>query len=92
MEWKLGPCYDSFALARAAPVVRTVVSAMHKLEMDPLFDDADDGGSDANWINAHGLPMVTLGTGQHGVHTTSEWIGLDEFLTACRLIERIAVE
>lgn len=91
VDWKLGPCYDAFALPADAPVVRTASAAMRALGIEPVLE-VNDGGMDANWINARGLPMVTLGTGQHGAHTTREWIDADEHLAACRLAERIAVE
>ena len=91
MDWKLGPCYDAFSIPADAPVVQTASAAMRALGIKPVLE-VNDGGMDANWINARGLPMVTLGTGQHGAHTTGEWIDVDEHLAACRLVERIAVE
>lgn len=92
VDWMLGPCYDAFALSREAPVVRTVLAAMQKLNIRPVFDEHNNGGSDANWINAHGLPMVVLGSGMRAVHTVNEWINLDDFRTGCRLAELIVVE
>jgi len=47
---------------------------------------------DANWINPRGLPMVTLGSGQHGAHTVEEWVNLEEYLAACALIEKLSIE
>ena len=90
-EWKLGPCYESYAIPKDALVVRTTVSAMNKLGIKPDFV-VSDGGMDANWINPRGLPMVTLGSGQHGAHTVKEWINLEEYLAACALIEKLAIE
>ncbi|MDD4892185.1 MAG: M20/M25/M40 family metallo-hydrolase [Phycisphaerae bacterium] len=91
MDWKLGPCYDSFAIPDSAPVVQTAMAAMNKAGVTPETE-VNDGGMDANWINAKGLPMVTMGTGQHGAHNVSEYMNVDEFLTACRIIEALAVE
>jgi tripeptide aminopeptidase len=42
-----------------------------------------NGGLDANWLNAHGIPTVTLGCGQVNVHTTSEMLDLAAFRDAC---------
>ena len=33
-----------------------------------------NGGLDANWLTAHGIPTVTLGCGQNNIHTTAEWL------------------
>ena len=41
--------------------------------------------SDANWLNAHGIPTVTLGCGQMNIHTTSEMLDLAAFRDACRV-------
>ena len=39
-----------------------------------------NGGLDANWLVRHGVPTVTLGAGQRNVHTTEEFIELEDFL------------
>ena len=70
--------------------MRAAERAIRELGQDPVTL-ADNGGCDANWTNARGLPTVHLGTGQHGAHTTGEWIPVDEFLPACRLVEKIVV-
>jgi tripeptide aminopeptidase len=44
-----------------------------------------NGGLDANWLNAHGIPTVTLGCGQMNVHTTSERLDLAAYRDACRI-------
>ena len=44
-----------------------------------------NGGLDANWLTAHGLPTVTLGCGQAGIHTVNETLEIDSFLQACRI-------
>jgi tripeptide aminopeptidase len=90
-EWKLGPCYESYAIRQDDLVVKTTVSAMSKLGIQPNFM-VSDGGMDANWINPRGLPMVTLGSGQHGAHTVEEWVNLEEYLAACALIEKLSIE
>ena len=49
-----------------------------------------NGGLDANWLNAHGIPTVTLGCGQVNVHTTSEMLDLAAFRDACRIALMLA--
>ena len=57
--------------------------------MDPKTV-SNDGGMDANWIVAHGIPTVTFGEGQRDVHTSDEWIALEDFAAACRLVTQLA--
>ena len=49
-----------------------------------------NGGLDANWLNAHGIPTVTLGCGQMNVHMTSEMLDLAAYRDACRIALRLA--
>jgi len=44
-----------------------------------------NGGLDANWLSARGLPTVTLGSGQQNVHTVNETLNLDDYLNGCRI-------
>lgn len=90
MEWKLGPCYDSYALPPDAPVAKLAfaASATAGVKAEP---ELNNGGMDSNWMNSKGIPMVTIGTGQHGAHTIAEWINVDEFLTSCRMAEELAL-
>ena len=51
-----------------------------------------NGGLDANWLNAKGIPTVTLGAGQHNPHTIDEYVDLPEFFGGCRLAIALATE
>ena len=44
-----------------------------------------NGGLDANWLDKHGVPTVTIGAGQAEIHTIKEYVNLPEFATGCRL-------
>jgi tripeptide aminopeptidase len=39
---------------------------------------------------ARGLPTVTLGCGQAGIHTVEETLHIPSYLEACRIATRIA--
>jgi tripeptide aminopeptidase len=39
----------------------------------------------------HGIPTVTLGCGQHDIHTVNETLNVEEYLAACRVALRLAV-
>jgi len=84
VSFRPGPCYESFALADDAPVVQMAWSAVRNASLDPRLV-SNDGGMDANWLNAHGIPTVTFGAGARDVHTPDEWIDLNDFCAACRL-------
>ena len=36
-------------------------------------------------MTTHGLPTVTLGCGQAGIHTVKETLDVEQFLQACRI-------
>jgi tripeptide aminopeptidase len=78
------PSYPPFSLEESAPVVRRATKAMTVLGLKPnyLFSN---GGLDANWLDQHGVPTVTIGAGQAEIHTIKEYVNLPEFATGCRL-------
>ena len=49
-----------------------------------------NGGLDANWLDKHGVPTVTIGTGQYEIHTVKEYVDLPEFADGCRLAVALA--
>jgi tripeptide aminopeptidase len=81
--------YSPFRLPRSAPVVRHATAVIRSMGLvpDPV---CVDGGLDANWLNARGLPTVTFGAGQHAPHTVREWVDLREFADGCRLAAALA--
>jgi tripeptide aminopeptidase len=78
--FRLDPKHQCVQLAEAA------VSAVGRTPERAI----SNGGLDANWLNAHGIPTVTLGCGQMNVHTTSEMLDLDAFRDACKIALRLA--
>ena len=81
--------YKPFGIDRKDPVVKSAVAAVKTLGMKPkLF--AADGGLDANYTNARGLPTVTLGAGQHSPHTVDEYIVVDKYLGGCKVALAVA--
>ncbi|MCB8944819.1 MAG: M20/M25/M40 family metallo-hydrolase [Ardenticatenaceae bacterium] len=84
-----GPTYEAYSLPDDAPVVRQVQQAAALIGL-PIKLVSDDGGMDANWVVAHGIPCVTLNIGQRDIHTPHEWIDLHDFERACQLVIAIA--
>ena len=60
--------YPSFNLADDAPAVKHAKRAAESLGLKPttMFSN---GGLDANWLDKHGIPTVTIGAGQYEIHT-----------------------
>ena len=80
--------YDSFRMDAKSPPVRIAAAAAASLGLTPDLK-VTNGGLDANFFNAHGVPTVTLGAGQHNPHTIEEYVDLDEFVKGCELALRI---
>jgi len=81
--------YDSYCLSPSEPCVAAATQAVRSAGGEPELAIAN-GGLDANWMTARGLPTVSLGCGQRAVHTTGEELDLDEFAMACRIGLRLA--
>lgn len=84
-----GPTYEAFALDAETPVVQAVLAAARRCGLTGRCV-SNDGGMDANWIVAHGIPAVTIGAGQRHVHTAAEEIDLRQFNLGCRLAVELA--
>ncbi|MEZ4681762.1 MAG: M20/M25/M40 family metallo-hydrolase [Caldilineaceae bacterium] len=85
-----GPTYEAFALEEDEPVIQHMLAAARLCAIDATLV-SNDGGMDANWIVAHGIPAVTIGMGQRQVHTADEWIDLTDFDKACELAVALAI-
>lgn len=81
--------YNSFKLPKDTPCVQAAISAIESLGLAAETRTCN-GGLDANWMTAHGIPTVTLGCGQQGIHTVDEMLHIDSFLEACHIGLRIA--
>lgn len=81
--------YDAFRLADDEPCVLAAEAAVRAIGAEPLRA-VSNGGLDANWLTARGIPTVTLGCGQQHVHTTSERLDIAAFERACRIALRLA--
>jgi tripeptide aminopeptidase len=81
--------YDSFHLADDEPCVLAAEAAMRSEGVTP-FRSISNGGLDANWLSARGIPTVTLGCGQMNAHTISERLEVAAFRGACKIAYRLA--
>jgi len=74
--------YEAFLLPPDEPSVEVAEAAVRSCGGEPL-QAVSNGGLDANWLSARGIPTVTLGCGQVSPHTTSERLDLSQFRLAC---------
>ncbi|NGN43628.1 M20/M25/M40 family metallo-hydrolase [Mesorhizobium sp. CGMCC 1.15528] len=76
--------YPPFKLSESSPVVKRAVKALEMMgiKANCLFSN---GGLDANWLDKHGIPTVTIGAGQAEIHTIKEYVNLAEYEKGCRL-------
>lgn len=81
--------YPPFKVADDAPAVKHAKRAAESIGLKPitLFSN---GGLDANWLDKHGVPTVTIGAGQYEIHTIKEYVNLREFADGCRLAVALA--
>jgi tripeptide aminopeptidase len=78
------PSYPPFNLDQNSPAVKRATQAVVSLGLEPTYVFSN-GGLDANWLDKHGIPTVTIGAGQYEIHTVNEYVDVPEFLTCCRL-------
>ncbi|MEM7125619.1 MAG: M20/M25/M40 family metallo-hydrolase [Chloroflexota bacterium] len=81
--------YESFVLAEDEPSVLAAESAIRGIGLEPVRNVVN-GGLDANWLTARGIPSVTMGCGQRDPHTVNETLDLADFEGACRIGLRLA--
>jgi tripeptide aminopeptidase len=81
--------YESFRLALDEPCVLVAAEAVRAEGHEPELA-ISNGGLDANWLTARGIPTVTLGCGQRNIHTAEEELDLADFHLARRIALRLA--
>lgn len=81
--------YPPFNLAENSPAVARAKKAVESLGLNPTTVFSN-GGLDANWLDKHGVPTVTIGAGQYEIHTVKEYVDLPEFAQGCRLAIELA--
>ena len=81
--------YESFRLPDDSPAVLAAEEAIRSLGGNPGLA-ISNGGLDANWLTARGIPTVTLGCGQENPHTPAERLDCGEFHKACEIAWKLA--
>jgi tripeptide aminopeptidase len=81
--------YEAFRLSPTEPSVMVAAAAIEAEGLKPELG-VTNGGLDANWLTAHGIPTVTLGCGQRNIHTAAEELDIAEFQQSRRIALRLA--
>ncbi len=81
--------YRAFDLADDSPVVQAATRAAAEIGV-VAKPKRQFGGLDANWLNAKGLPTVTLGAGARSPHQVGEKLDVKQYLLGCEMAVRIA--
>jgi tripeptide aminopeptidase len=76
--------YEAFRLPDDDPSVLAAEAAIRAAGHQPVRAVAN-GGLDANWMTARGIPTVSLGCGQVNAHTTDERLDLGQFRSALKV-------
>ncbi len=76
--------YEAFQLDISEPVVQKAMAAVKAAGEEPEIRVVN-GGLDANWMTENGMPTVTLGCGQHAIHTTAARLHITGFQKACEI-------
>lgn len=77
--------YSSFLVAEDSRVVELAKAACAAHGFTPNVTQTG-GGSDANFINAYGVPCVILGTGMSNVHTVEEYIKEEDLYNSALMV------
>ena len=81
--------YEAFCLPTDSPCVDAAKTALESLGLEPELAIAN-GGLDANWLSARGIPTVSLGCGQKNQHMVTEALDLRQYIAACHVAIRLA--
>ncbi|NOH79601.1 M20/M25/M40 family metallo-hydrolase [Vibrio sp. RE86] len=78
--------YNAFVIADDHPHIEAVKASFEAIGAAP-FTKGTGGGSDANNFNAKGLTTVNVSTGMSKVHTTEEFIAIDDMVKVTEFVE-----
>ncbi len=78
--------YNAFVIADDHPHIASVKASFEAIGAEP-FTKGTGGGSDANNFNEKGLTTVNISTGMAKVHTTEEFITVDDIVKVTEFVK-----
>ncbi len=88
LDYKLYREYEGFRIDIDEPPLRAAFNALKNLGLEPVITSSG-GGSDINVFNSRGKRAVNLSSGMENVHTSSEYVKLDQLYLLARLVLEI---
>jgi tripeptide aminopeptidase len=76
--------FDGMNVPEDAPLVKKVIEAARRLG-HTLEPQGTGGGCDANILNQRGIVAANVGTGMREIHTTREWLDVNDMIAAVDL-------
>jgi tripeptide aminopeptidase len=89
LELDIERAYEAYRLSQDTPLIRRIAQTLETMNQDPPDFRISGGGSDANIFNARGITAVPISTGMQAVHTTDEFIALDDMVRCAEFVLRI---
>lgn len=83
--------YEDFNLSESDPPVKLAMEAARKMGLKPSLEKTG-GGSDANIFNQKGITVANLGIAMQKVHTTEEFIRVEDLINNARYLVEIIGE
>ena len=84
LEHSVHRAYDGMDIPDDAPLVRKVIEAARRIGR-VLEPQGTGGGCDANILNQRGIVAANVGTGMREIHTTREWLDVNDMIAAVDL-------
>ena len=66
-------------------VAKLACAALRRAGYKPKLEPTG-GGSDANILNAAGIPTLNMGVGMHNVHTKREYANIKEMVQGAEIV------
>jgi tripeptide aminopeptidase len=91
VDVELSQRYRSFRISKEEEMVKLALRVNKKLGID-IKPSVGGGGSDANNFNEHGIKAAIVGTGMRSVHSTGEFILLEDLKNGKEWVKEIIKE
>ncbi|MEK7375667.1 MAG: M20/M25/M40 family metallo-hydrolase [Candidatus Margulisiibacteriota bacterium] len=91
LRLKVEPSYNLFEVKKSSRLIEVAKAAISSIGLTPKIA-ATGGGSDANVFNQRGLPSIILGAGFHNIHTSKEYIRVEDLVKGAELILALIIE
>lgn len=81
--------YNLYRIPPRAEIVHVLSAAIERVGRHPRLE-ASGGGSDANVFNANGIAAIPVSIGYEKIHTTGEFVPVEELVKTAQLVVELA--